>query len=57
MKLVQLIKMRLNDTYSKVHICTNLMHLLFRMVSDKGYFIAIAFHLCFRIYQPEGPRK
>jgi len=35
MKLVLLIKMYLNKTYSKVWIGKNLMHFLFRMVGNK----------------------
>jgi hypothetical protein len=44
MKLVRLIKMCLNETYSKIRI-------------GKHLFIATAFQLCFRICHQEGPRK
>jgi hypothetical protein len=44
-ELVRLIKMCLNETYSKVHIDIYLITFLSRMVSDNG----MLYHHCFRI--------
>jgi hypothetical protein len=59
MKLVQIIKMCLNETCSEVHVGKNM---LFAFPVQNGpkqgdAFIAIAFELCFRICHQEGPRK
>jgi hypothetical protein len=57
-KLVRLIKMCLNETYSKVHVG--------KLLSDKfpiqnglkqGDSVAIAFQFCFRICHQKSPRK
>jgi hypothetical protein len=57
-KLVRLIKMCLNETYSKVHVG--------KLLSDKFPFqnglkqrcsTTIAFQFCFRICHQEGPKK
>jgi hypothetical protein len=55
-KLVRLIKMCLNETYSKVLI-GKVCHFLFRMGWKKGCSIAIAFQFCFRICHEESPKK
>jgi hypothetical protein len=57
MKLVRLIKMCLNETYSKVRIGKNLSD---NFPGQNGIkqgrcFIATAFQLCFRICLYEGP--
>jgi hypothetical protein len=57
-KLVRLIKMCLNDTYSKVCVGEFLSDTFPIQKSEtRRYSITIAFQLCFRICLQEGPRK
>jgi hypothetical protein len=55
-KLVRLIKMCLNETLSKVHICKH-SSVTFRIQKARGCFNAFAFQFCFRIRHEEGPEK
>jgi hypothetical protein len=57
-KLVRLIKICLNETYSKIRvgkIC--LINFLFRMGRNKKILYCHCFEFCFRICRQESPRK
>jgi hypothetical protein len=58
-KLVWLIKMCLNETFSTVRIGKNLTCLAYcsEWLETRRCFIAIAFQLCFGICHHEGPRE
>jgi hypothetical protein len=53
-KIVGLIEMCLNETYSTVHIGKNLKSFLFKSSERKRCFITMAFNLCFGICSCEG---
>jgi hypothetical protein len=59
MKLVRLIKMCLNETYSKICIGKHLPDKVScaEWFKTRRCFIAIAFQLCFRICHEEGPER
>jgi hypothetical protein len=56
-KLLGLIKMCLNETYSRVRTGKNLTRVLFKRPETRRCFITIAFQLCFGISRQEGPRE
>jgi hypothetical protein len=58
MKLVRIVKMCLNETYSKVCLGKNLSD-SFPIQSDlnKEMLTVTAFQICFRIYRQKGSRK
>jgi len=53
MKLVGLIKIYLNETYSKIHTCKNVMHFLHRMAQKKTFF-ATTFKIFLRTSSENG---
>jgi hypothetical protein len=59
MKLDTVIKMCLNETYSKVSSSKDLSDVfpIQNSLKTRSCFIAIAFQLCFRICHLEGPGK
>ena len=59
MELARLIKMCLNETYSRVRVGMNLsdMFPIKKGIETRRCFKAIAFNLCFRIYHQEGSGK
>jgi hypothetical protein len=59
MKLVRLVKMCFNETYSKVSAGKNLSEdfPLQNSLEQGDAFITIAFQFCFRIHNQECPRK
>ena len=55
MKLVRLIKICLNATYSRIRVGNHLSHVFsIRNGVKKRRFIATSFHLCLRVHHSEG---